>query len=74
MPCISSRNRGWCDYYKYDTDLQYIDIQDIPYGDYTIKFSINQTKMQYIIGEPETFPVTIAEEDKRTQTRCEDII
>ena len=58
---------GWCDYYKYDTDLQYIDIEDLPPDNYTIKFSINQTQMRYIIGEPETSPVTITEEDKKTQ-------
>jgi hypothetical protein len=65
---------GWCDYYKYDTDLQYIDIEDVPPGDYTIRFSINPTQMQYIIGEPETLQVRITEEDKKTQTRCEDVI
>lgn len=65
---------GWCDYYKYDTDLQYIDIEDLTPGNYTIKFSINQTQMRYTIGEPETFPITITEEDKKIQTRCEDLI
>lgn len=65
---------GWCDYYKYDTDLQYIDIEDIPPGNYSIKFSINPTDMRYIVGEPEVFPITITEENKKTKTKCEDVI
>jgi hypothetical protein len=65
---------GWCDYYKYDTDLQYIDIEDLPAGNYTIKFTINQTKMRYNIGDQETFPITITEEDKKIQTNCNDLI
>jgi len=65
---------GWCDYYKFSTEKQYIDITNIPAGEYEIRFAINKTKtppgMIYEIEEPESLDVTITEEDKGNAEPC----
>lgn len=65
---------GWCDYYKYDTDRQYIEIDNVPPGEYRIMFTINKTEMIYEIDEPASIGITIKEEDKMITEKCEDII
>jgi hypothetical protein len=65
---------GWCDYYKYDTDRQYIEIDNVPPGEYRIMFTINKTAMIYEIDEPASIGITIKEEDKMITEKCEDII
>jgi hypothetical protein len=65
---------GWCDYYKFSTEKQYIDITMVPPGEYEIRFAINKTQtppgLIYEIDEPESIVVTITEEDKRTAGTC----
>jgi len=65
---------GWCDYYKFDTDRQYIEIENVPPGKYKIYFIINKTDMIYDIDEPASIEVTIKEEDIMTATNCDDVI
>lgn len=72
---------GWCDYYKFGTDLQYIPIEDVPPGEYQIRFTVNKAPpgssssphMIYEVEDPELIDVNITEEDKRTTVRCSDV-
>lgn len=64
---------GWCDYYKHDTDKQYIEIDDVPPGEYTIKFTINKTGMFYETDEPISVTVSIGEKDKETSKKCSEL-
>jgi hypothetical protein len=64
---------GWCDYYKYDTDRQFIEIDNVPPGQYRIVFTINKTKMIYEVDEPVSIEISIKEEDKMITQKCEDI-
>jgi hypothetical protein len=65
---------GWCDYYKFDTDRQYIEIENVPPGKYKIYFTINPTDMVYDIDEPASVEVTIKEEDIMNASNCDDVI
>jgi hypothetical protein len=64
---------GWLDHYKFSTDKQYIPIQDVPPGEYQIKFTVNKTKMIYEIEEPAVIDISITEGDKRTAVKCADL-
>ena len=63
---------GWCDYYKYDTDRQYIEIENVPPGEYIIKFTIKKTEMHYEADEPVSIAVSISEDDKHIKKDCDD--
>jgi hypothetical protein len=64
---------GWCDYYHYDTDLQYIDVDDVPPGQYTLRFTINRREIEYIVEEPATKEITITDQDKLVTAKCVDV-
>jgi Lysyl oxidase len=65
---------GWCDYYKHDTEKQYIEIENVPPGEYTIRFSINKTDMIYEIDKSISEIVSIEEKDKETLKKCSESI
>ena len=65
---------GWCDYYKHDTDKQYIEIENVPSGEYTIRFTINKTGMIYEIDKSISEIVSIGEKDKETSKKCSELI
>lgn len=56
---------GWADYYRPEADSQYIEIDKVKSGEYTIRFKINETKLIHEIGEPVSIRVKIDKENKQ---------
>ena len=55
---------GWADYYDFSADNE-IDIENIPTGEYRLRFTINKTKMNYEITEPQIVEVKIDHENQK---------
>lgn len=56
---------GWADYYRPEADSQYIEIDKVKSGEYTIRFKINETKLIHEIGEPISIRIKIDKENKK---------
>jgi lysyl oxidase len=56
---------GWADYYHYGTTDQFIDIDDIKSGFYTIQLKVNKTKLICEIDKPAKLKVLINKEDMK---------
>ena len=56
---------GWADYYHYGTTDQFIDIDDIKSGFYTIQLKVNKTKLIYEIDKPAKLKVLIDKENMK---------
>jgi Lysyl oxidase len=55
---------GWADYYDFSADNE-IAIENIPSGEYKLRFTINKTKMTYATTEPQTVEVKIDHANKK---------
>ena len=64
----------WCNYSKFETERQYIEIENVPPSKYKIYFIINKTDIIYDTHEPASIEITIKEEDINNATNCDDII
>jgi len=55
---------GWADYYRPEAEDQYIPIDNIESGIYSIKFKINKTDLVLEIGDPVSIKIKIDKEKK----------
>jgi hypothetical protein len=53
---------GWADYYRPRADLQYISIENIKSGVYSLRFRINKTKLFHEESEPISLKIKIDKE------------
>ncbi len=58
---------GWADYYRPEAEDQYIEIDKIESGVYSIRFKINETKLIQEIGEPVSIRIKIDKENREVK-------
>jgi hypothetical protein len=63
---------GWADYYDFSADNE-IEIENIPSGEYRLRFTINKTKMIYETTEPQIVEVKIDHENKKACAKRSDV-